>query len=140
MRLDNGILWPISITLDVSEDEIARLGIWIGNFKIVLVQGGHLDRPLVIMTVMALFSYDKQESRLVYNTTDVSHPAVAYLMQEAEDMLIGGPIEAIDLPMYRDFVHMCRTPSWLRSLFETNRWDKVVAFQTRNPMHRAPMS
>jgi sulfate adenylyltransferase len=78
-----------------------------------------------------------REAELVFGTTHEEHPAVNYLMHEANPVYVGGRVEAVQLPMHYDFQHLRHTPAHLRALFAEQGTTKVVAFQTRNPMHRA---
>lgn len=122
----------------MDEEQIQTCGIRKGNARIVLVQADYPERPLAIIHATDFFSYDKEEeAKLVFNTTDTLHPAVAYLFEESKDWLIGGSISAINLPIYSDFLELRQTPSQVRTYFSQMGWEKIVAFQTRNPMHRA---
>jgi sulfate adenylyltransferase len=68
---------------------------------------------------------------------DEEHPAIKYLFTQANEFYVGGKIEAIDRLMHYDYVDLRYSPAELRSHFDKLGWSKVVAFQTRNPMHRA---
>ncbi|CCH59588.1 hypothetical protein TBLA_0B07720 [Henningerozyma blattae CBS 6284] len=132
--LSDGTLWTIPITLDVNEN-------WLKNnkvtkdVKIVLLQNNEF--PIAIITIDSIYKPNKAiEAEHVFRG-DPEHPAVQYLNNIAGDNYIGGSVEAIQLPTYYDYNELRRTPSELRTLFEKNSWDRVVAFQTRNPMHRA---
>ncbi|HMB73396.1 MAG TPA: bifunctional sulfate adenylyltransferase/adenylylsulfate kinase, partial [Gammaproteobacteria bacterium] len=78
-----------------------------------------------------------QEAELVYGTTDEAHPAVAYLMHRSLPVCLGGRLRGVDQPTHYDFKHLRDSPQELRDRFDKLGWRKVVAFQTRNPMHRA---
>ncbi|MFQ5568329.1 MAG: bifunctional sulfate adenylyltransferase/adenylylsulfate kinase, partial [Rhodothermales bacterium] len=133
MRLADGTLWPMPITLDVSEEVARSLE---GEERVALRdQTGLL---LAILTVEDLWKPDKaREAERVFGTTNKEHPAVAYLMDEAGDYYVGGRLEGVQRPKHYDFQELRRTPKELRALFEERNWTRVVAFQTRNPMHRA---
>ena len=133
MRLADGTLWPMPITLDVPE-EVART-LEVGQRVALYDQTGIL---LAIMTVEDLWKPDKErEAQEVFGTLDRNHPAVHYLFDIAGDYYIGGRLEGVQLPETYDFRHLRRTPRELRELFAERGWERVVAFQTRNPMHRA---
>ncbi len=133
MRLASGVLWPMPITLDVSE-EFAD-GIKTGD-KIAL-----RDLEGVIIATLEvgdIWTPDKKrEAEGVYGTTDEKHPAVHYLNNIAHPVYVGGRLTGIEAPMHYDFKHLRDSPAELRDRFRKLGWRKVVAFQTRNPMHRA---
>ncbi len=132
MRLACGLLWPIPVTLDVPEELAKELG-----------PGSHLllrdaeEVPLGVLHVREVFQPDKEEeARAVYGTTDPQHPGVAALDQ-AHPWYVAGPVEALQLPTHDDFQQLRLAPQQTREVFTRWGWKKVVAFQTRNPMHRA---
>ena len=133
MRLADGTLWPMPITLDISEAVASTLD---GHEKVALRdQTGLL---LAILTVGDLWQPDKaREAEGVFGTTNTEHPAVGYLMNEAGAFYLGGTLEGIQLPQHYDFEDLRKTPKELRAYFEAHGWERIVAFQTRNPMHRA---
>ncbi|KAJ1551413.1 Sulfate adenylyltransferase, partial [Cladochytrium tenue] len=136
MRLVDGTLWPMPITLDVDSKEITALKIKAGS-RIVL-RDPRDESPLAILTVRDLYVPDKsREAALVFGADDSAHPAVDYLHKIAKDTYLGGSVEAIALPPHYDYIENRNTPAELRSLFQKLNWTRVVAFQTRNPMHRA---
>ncbi len=133
MRLADGTLWPMPITLDVSEETAS--GISSGDKVALRDQTGLL---IAVLTVSDTWKVDKdREAQAVFGTQSKGHPAVAFLYDEAGDYNVGGTLEGIQLPQHYDFHDLRRTPGEVRDMFEANGWDKVVAFQTRNPMHRA---
>lgn len=132
MRLSAGPLWPIPITLDVDE-----------KFAKSLKKGEHValrDQEgviLAILTVGDVWQPNKsREAEQVYGKDDKAHPAVAYLHDIAGDWYVGGKLEGLELPSYYDFNDLRYTPQELRDHFKKMGWTKIVAFQTRNPMHR----
>jgi sulfate adenylyltransferase len=132
MRLADGTLWPLPITLDVT-----------GEFARTLAPGSRValrepeGRCLAVLHVEDIWRPDREiEARLVFGTTDAVHPGVAALAA-GHPFLIGGRIEAMDVPAHHDFVSLRKTPVQLRNELEARGWKRVVAFQTRNPMHRA---
>jgi sulfate adenylyltransferase len=133
MRLADGTLWPMPITLDVTE-----------AFADGLESGGTiaLRDPegvmLAALTVSDVWTPDRQhEAQEVFDTTSTEHPAVDYLFNLANPVYVGGTLRGVQLPVHYDFRALRRTPAELRARFVEMGWRKVVAFQTRNPMHRA---
>lgn len=136
MRLADGALFPIPITLDVSKEQVAQLGLKEGTR--VTLRDPRDDNAIAILTVSDLYDIDRtREAELVFGADDKAHPAVAYLQNNVKDVLVGGSVQAIAKPQYYDYVELRFTPAELRHHFEKVSWRKVVAFQTRNPMHRA---
>lgn len=134
-RLTSGLLWPIPITLDVSE-QIAN-GLKVGE-KVVL-KDLRDDSHLALLTVESIYKPDKQlEAKNVFRG-DPEHPAVKYLFETAGDYYIGGSLQGLDYPKHYDYVEIRKTPAVLRKEFVSAGWadHNIVAFQTRNPMHRA---
>lgn len=133
MRLSDGTIWPMPITLDVDED--TAKGFSEGDRIALRDQTGLL---LAVLTAEDIWEPNKEvEAKGVFGTTNTEHPAVNYLMNKAGSHYIGGKLEGVSLPVYYDFDEIRRTPSEVRAMFEKNGHSKVVAFQTRNPMHRA---
>ena len=132
-RLASGLPWTIPITLAVTR-EIAQ--------QVALDQEAALcDRSGKLLGTMEIrdkFEYDKErEAQHVYGTTDVAHPGVAYLRTSGEVML-GGPVTLIDFPPLEPiYERYFLRPNETRYLFRKKGWRTVVAFQTRNPVHRA---
>ncbi|KAL1926115.1 hypothetical protein VTP01DRAFT_6152 [Rhizomucor pusillus] len=136
MRLASGLLWPMPITLDVSQEEIDSAQIKPQN-RIALLDPRDYE-PLAILTVQDVYKPNKSnEAAKVYGADDIAHPAVHYLHNIAKDFYVGGSLEAIQAPAHYDYVANRFTPSELRAHFKKLQWTRVVAFQTRNPMHRA---
>jgi len=129
MRLANGLVWPIPITLPV--DEALADSIKVGQ-DVALVQ---CERILAIMKVADKFPYSKkQEAKQVYQTTETQHPGVARLYQQGE-ILLGGDISLLAWPEPRQFQRLPRTPLQTRNIFAAKKWRRIVGFQTRNPIH-----
>ncbi|KAI8812680.1 sulfate adenylyltransferase [Cladochytrium replicatum] len=135
MRLADGTLWSMPITLDVDSSLVPdkiRLGA-----RIALLDPRN-DAFLAILTVNSIYTPDKKrEAELVFGADDLEHPAVHYLHKVSKDTYIGGTLEAISAPLHFDYIEHRNTPAELRSVFKKQNWTRVVAFQTRNPMHRA---
>ena len=133
LRLADGTLWPIPINLDVSAEMAA--GLSEGDKLALRDQEGVM---LAVLTVGDIWEIDKEdEATKVFGTTNNEHPAVGYLFHSVGTHYVGGELEGIQLPLHYDFRRLRKTPSEVRSAFSQRGWSKVVAFQTRNPMHRA---
>jgi sulfate adenylyltransferase len=90
------------------------------------------------MTVQERWQPDKRaEALAVFGADDRAHPGVRYLHDHAGSVYLGGPIQGIEAPTHYDFRHLRDTPQELRDRFRKLGWRRVIAFQTRNPMHRA---
>jgi sulfate adenylyltransferase len=133
MRLPSGTLWPIPVTLDVS-----------AQFAGATSKGEHIalrDAEGVLIATMEvsdIWEPDKAaEASGVYGTQDEQHPGVYYLMQRAGRMYLGGKLRGVEPATWYDFKLLRDSPAELRGRFRKLGWRKVVAFQTRNPMHRA---
>ena len=132
MRLADGLPWTIPITLAVSEEQAARLK---EGQEVALVEPG--GRVLAILELEEKFTYDKErEATCVYRTTDLRHPGVARLHRQGP-VLLGGNIWLLNMPSQYEFPEFRHTPAETRRLFAARGWRRVVAFQTRNPIHRA---
>ncbi|KAI0894455.1 putative sulfate adenylyltransferase [Annulohypoxylon nitens] len=135
-RLADGVLFSMPITLDVSEDTIKEVGLKPGVR--VTLRDLRDDRNLAILTVDDIYKPDKVlEAKEVFGSDDEAHPAVKYLFRTAADFYVGGKVEAVNRLQHYDFVDLRYTPAELRLHFDKLGWSRVVAFQTRNPMHRA---
>ncbi len=133
MRLTDGTLWPMPITLDVDEAFAAERKA--GERIALRDPEGVL---LAILTVSDCWRPDREtEAQQVFGTTDCGHPGVAHLLEQSGPMYLGGALEVVALPSHYDFSHLRLTPGELRARFKRNGWRRIVAFQTRNPMHRA---
>ncbi|MAV46321.1 MAG: bifunctional sulfate adenylyltransferase/adenylylsulfate kinase [Alphaproteobacteria bacterium TMED89] len=133
MRLASGALWPIPITLDVSEK--VSEGLTLGE-QIVLRDPEGV--PLAVMDVEEMYTPDKvREAEMIYGANDMAHPAVRYLHNQTGAVYLGGAVTGIDEPVHYDYRQHRYTPNDLRRLFHKWGWRRVVAFQTRNPLHRA---
>ena len=133
MRLADGTLWPIPVTLDVSE-EFAE-GLEPGQDIALRDAEGVI---LAIMSLTDIWRPDKAaEAATVYGADDIAHPAVRYLHEVAGPVNLGGPVTGIEPPTHYDFKARRDTPNELRAFFRKVGWKRIVAFQTRNPLHRA---
>jgi len=133
MRLSDGSLWPMTITLDVSEtfadkDEV-------GSDIALRDQEGVI---LATLSVSDCWTPDKKlEAKKVFGADDSAHPAVNYLHNTAGPVYLGGAITGIQQPVHYDFRGRRDTPNELRAYFRKLGWRRVVAFHTRTPLHRA---
>lgn len=133
MRLSSGALWPMPITLDVSE-KFAE-GLEPGTDIALRDQEGVI---LAIMSVTDKWLPNKaREAEKVFGADDLAHPAVNYLHNVAGPVYLGGPIKGLQAPTHYDFRARRNTPNELRAMFKKLNWQRVVVFQTRNPLHRA---
>ena len=134
MRLASGLLWPIPVTLDVPEDFAKSLKP--GTSKIALRDPEGV--MLAVLHVEDVWQPDrKAEASFVFKTTSTAHPGVDYLLNKAHPWYVGGRVEGVQAPAHYDFRNLRLTPAELRAEFARLGWRRVVAFQTRNPMHRA---
>ncbi len=129
MRLENGVLFPIPITLPVDEDALPSWG-----EQITLSDAR--NNTLAVMQIEEVYPWDSlRESRLVLGTTDSRHPLVSEMVRWGK-VYVSGALKMIDLPIYHDFMNLRLTPAEVRARLEGMGNEQVVAFQTRNPMHR----
>lgn len=131
MHLANGLPWSIPITLSVDTEQANSIK---EGSQIALLNGeGALQ---AVMTVEEKYGYDKEhEASKVYRTTEDAHPGVKVLYAQG-DVLLGGPVRVVALQP-QAFAQYRYTPTQSRKLFEERGWKRIVAFQTRNPVHRA---
>jgi sulfate adenylyltransferase len=133
MRLADGTIWPIPIVLDVS-DEFAR-NIGPGSSIALRDPEGVM---LAVLHVKEFWQPDRQhEARAVYGTTSTRHPGSSHLLERTNPWYVSGRLEGIHRPSHYDFRALRLTPAELRAEFVRLGWRRIVAFQTRNPMHRA---
>jgi len=134
MRLTNGLLWPMPITLDVTEDFAKTLKP--GSTKIALRDPEGV--MLGVLHVEEVWQPDREaEGKSVFGTTSKVHPGVDYLLSKSNPWYVGGRVEGTQSPSHYDFKDLRLTPAEQRAEFARLGWRRVVAFQTRNPMHRA---
>ncbi|MDO6460754.1 bifunctional sulfate adenylyltransferase/adenylylsulfate kinase [Granulosicoccaceae sp. 1_MG-2023] len=133
MRLADGTVWPMPITLDVSE-----------KFAEGLATGGKIalrDLEGVVIAVLDvedIYRPDREhEAEKVFGAADLAHPGVEYLLNRTEPVYLGGRLTGVEAPTHYDYRYLRETPAEVRARFEKLGWTRVVAFQTRNPMHRA---
>ena len=132
-KLSNGLVWPIPIVLDVPDQFLKSLD---KNEYISLRNAeGFL---LAILKVNEFWAPDKkEEANSVFKSNDPNHPGVDYLFNHTNNNYISGELVPIQSNKYFDFTHLRKSPQEVRDFFRLNNWKDVIAFQTRNPMHRA---
>lgn len=131
-RLANSALWPIPIMLDVTRDVADTLE---EGSRVALRHPEGM--VLAVMTISDIWEADKkEEAQKVLGTTNTEHPGV-FELYDSNPVYVGGSLEGLELPPHHTFRHLRHTPAELKQEFERLGWSKVVAFQTRNPMHRA---
>ncbi len=133
MRLTDGMLWPIPITLDVDAPTAGSLEP--GSALALRDPEGVM---LAVLHVDDVYQPDRMaEAERVFGSTSTEHPGVDHLMRRTHPYYVGGTVEGLQRPQHHDFTSLRLTPAQLRERFASHGWDRVVAFQTRNPMHRA---
>ena len=133
IRLADGTLWPIPIMLDVTEETAAAVES--GRTLALRDPEGVM---LAALHVSEVWRPDLElEAQAVFGTNDDTHPGVAHLMHRTNPVYLAGELEGIQLPSHYDYRELRLTPKEVREQFARSGWRKVVAFQTRNPMHRA---
>lgn len=134
MHLSSGLIWPMPITLDVTEDFAKKLEP--GKSKVALRDPEGV--MLAVLHVEDVWQPDrKEEAKSVFGTTSPVHPGVDSVLNKSNPWYVGGRLEGLQLPTHYDFRVLRLTPAELRGEFSRMGWRRVVAFQTRNPMHRA---
>jgi sulfate adenylyltransferase len=134
MRLTNGTLWPMPITLDVTEEFAKKLTP--GSSQVALRDPEGV--MVAVLHVEDVWQPDrKAEAKAVFNSTSAAHPGADYAMNKANPWYVGGKLEGLQIPSHYDFRSLRLTPAEVRAEFARLGWRRVVAFQTRNPMHRA---
>lgn len=131
MHLSNGLPWSIPITLAVDAEKAA--GLKEGEEVALVDAQGNLQ---AVLTVEEIYQYDKKlEASKVYRTEEEQHPGVRVVYEQG-DVLLGGPVRVVTL-QEQAFARYRYTPEQSRALFAERGWQRVVGFQTRNPVHRA---
>lgn len=133
MRLADGTLWPMPINLDVSESFYQE--ITLGEEITLRDPEGVVIANMVITE--AWQPNKTLEAEKVFGTTDVSHPGVNYLLNESNPIYLAGTLTGVTPPLHYDFKQYRQSPQELRAKFKGMGWDKIIAFQTRNPIHKA---
>ena len=133
MRLADNMIWPIPVVLDVPEDVARKLG---GGATLALRDPEGV--LLAVLHVEEVWQPDRSaEAEAVYGSTNEEHPGVAYVVEKTRPWYAGGRVEGVELPTHYDFRSLRLTPAELRVEFSRLGWRRIIAFQTRSPMHRA---
>ena len=129
MRLADGTLFPLPLTLTVDPKELPTVG------EDIVLRNTNND-VMAVMTLDEVYHWDAEtEAALAYGSTDSKHPMISEMARWSK-VCVSGPIKVVNLPKYYDFVELRQTPQQVRDLLEKMGHDNVVAFQTRNPLHR----
>jgi len=129
MRLADGTLFPLPITLTADPKELPTVG------EDLALRNANFDL-IAVMTLNEVYHWDAEtEAALAYGSTDTKHPMVSEMGRWGK-VCISGPMKVVNLPKYYDFVNLRHTPVQVREMLEAMGHDNVVAFQTRNPLHR----
>lgn len=134
MQMANGLFWPIPITLSTDQNTAASLAL---NTEVALVDG-ETGELMGSMLLTEKYSIDKaHECQTVFGTTDLAHPGVKMVMDQGE-VNLAGPVKVFSQGAFPEkYKDIYMTPAETRALFDAKGWNTVVAFQTRNPMHRS---
>jgi sulfate adenylyltransferase len=132
MRLQNGMLWPIPICLDIPAIQANTLEV--GQSVAIRDAEGLL---LAVMNIEDIWPVEfEKEAVHIYGTNDHSHPGVQYLSKASASCYIGGKLEVVSLPFHFDFKQLRMAPAEVRNIYKKLGWQRVVGFQTENPLHR----
>jgi len=134
MRLPCGTLYPVPVNLDITKEKAKEIE-ESGKSQVVLkdMEGN----PLAVMDIQDTWEADKKMEADTCWGGDPEHPAIMTLMNHTNDIYIGGKLTGLSLPPHYEYADLRKTPQETRDMFEKMGWNKVCAFQTRNPMHRA---
>ncbi|MBA7496645.1 Sulfate adenylyltransferase [subsurface metagenome] len=133
MRLTDGLLWPIPITLSLSKEEADKIK---EGERIALLNSDN-NEILGSMLVEEKYSYDKRvEALQVFGTDDEQHPGVKKIYEQGE-VYLGGPVKVFSEGSYAETFPEFARPAETRAIFTDKGWTTIAAFQTRNPMHRS---
>ena len=133
MRISTGELFPIPIILDVDEDFSNKIQL---NEHIFLKnkEGFIIAKMYVESKWKPCF---KKEAESVYKTQDNLHPGVSFLFLSSNKIYLGGKVERVKIPIHYDYQQYRLSPSDAKNIFKQMGWTKIIAFQTRNPLHKA---
>ncbi|KAG7664551.1 MET3 [[Candida] subhashii] len=132
-----GLLWPMPITLDVNQQTANSYTLG----QQIVLKDLRDETPLAILTIESIYKPNKQNEANKVFRGDPEHPAIKYLFESAGEYYIGGSLQGLNYPKHYDYIESRKTPTELRQEFINLNWhtdsQNIVAFQTRNPMHRA---
>ena len=132
LRTTSGAIFSIPITLGVPASVAAKLAV--GKEAALAVDG----QVVGVVEVSELYPFEREvEAKEVYKTTDAAHPGVAYLYAHKDEIAVAGKVTLAKRTIDRKFPAHHRDPAELRALIAERGWKRTVAFQTRNPIHRA---
>lgn len=132
MRLSSGLPWSVPVICAVDKPASDRI-----DLGQPVAFTDDQDRLLAVMIVEEKYRHDKaKECERVYRTSDAAHPGVAVTMAQG-DVCLSGPLEVLTPRHNPQFPDFRLTPRQTRAAFEQRGWRTAVAFQTRNPIHRA---
>ena len=141
MTLPNGLFWPVPVMNIVKSEQVTDA---IRNAERIALLDPNVDGqpPIAVMEVSGIEEIsDDQRTDLIeqiFRTTDTAHPGVEAFTDMGDQVISGSPIQVLNYSYFRsDFPDTFRTASEIREDIEKRGWNTVVAFQTRNPMHRA---
>jgi len=133
MALTDGSIWPIPINLDVDDAFMETI-----SHDTSITLRDKEGFAIAILDIESKWKPDKEKEALkIYNTTNFEHPGVNYILNQSYNWYVGGKIRNIQNPKHYDYGNLRLTPAKVKEKISKMGWDRVVAFQTRNPMHRA---
>ena len=136
MRLSDGLLWPVPICLDVTEDTAKSLS----KGQTIALRDAEGFMPAV-MHVKDIWPVDRDAyAQAVFGTADPLHPGVDRLFHRLGSHFVGGDVEVLSLPLRFGFRHLRHTPQEIRTLFKKLGWRSIVGFHTENVLHRRSSS
>lgn len=131
-RLTNGKLWPIPIGLDINKQTLKSFEN--SKYNTICLRDSEFN-ILATMDVDNIWENDKQKEGVLVYGGDTEHPAIDYLHNTSGEYLVHGPLEIYQTPIHYDYNNLRHTPEQLKQILPTDK--PIVAFQTRNPMHKA---
>lgn len=132
MRLQNGLLWPIPICLDISQTQAQTLDM--GQSVTLRDREGYL---LAVLHIEDIWEVDrKKEALQVYGTTHRGHQGIQYLINNTGAHYVGGKLEVLNLPLHFDFKQLRMNPAEVRRIYKKLGWQRIAGFQTRSPIQR----
>ena len=132
MRLQDDTLWPVPVCLDLPRTAAERLEA--GQSLALRDAEGFL---LAVLHISDIWEIDKEkEAFKVFGAIDKKHPGLEYLFGGAGDFYVGGELEVLNLPVHFDFKQLRLTPEEVRRINRKLGREKIIAYQTANPVHR----
>ena len=133
MHLASGLAWSLPVVKSITEEQKNSLKVG----EVVTLHDPESGRDLALMKIEEIFPYDKaSHAKHAYGTEEQAHPGVARIYSGGE-WLVSGKISLFERPQYTKFLEYRRDPAVTRKIFAEKNWRRIVAFQTRNPIHRA---